>query len=352
LIKPLKPTIHAFKKSLSIPPQGGRQIMAEIFITRKVFSEAIKMLEQAKHTIEINDTDIILSSHELVRRAHGKAGLVCLLNDRIDSKVMDELPSLKVISNIAVGYDNIDISAATQRGIMVTNTPGVLTETTADLAFALLLGAARRIPEADRYIRAGKFKNWQLMQPHMGVDIYEKTLGIVGMGAIGQAVAKRARKGFDMKVIYFSSSRKEHADKELGAEFVGFDELLSKSDFISIHVPLTEKTRHMFSSKEFRRMKRTAILINTARGPVVDEAALVSAIKKGQIRGAALDVFEEEPTVQPELIKMEENVVLAPHIGSASIETRLRMSIMAAENMIQGLKGKRPPNLVNTSVKS
>ena len=321
--------------------------MAEIFITRRVFRDAVDILEKEHHTIDINDSDRILPVRELVKRAHGKAGLICLLNDRIDSAVMDELASLKVISNIAVGYDNIDIAAATQRGIMVTNTPGVLTETTADLAFALLLGAARRIPEADQYTRAGKFKNWQLMQPHMGVDIYEKTLGIVGMGAIGQAVAKRARKGFDMRVIYYSSSRKERAEKEYGAEFVEFNELLALSDFISIHVPLTENTKHMFSTQEFKEMKNTAILINTARGPVVDEAALVEAIKIGQIRGAALDVFEEEPSIHPELIKMKENVVLAPHIGSASIETRLRMAKMAAMNMVEGLKGNRPPNLVN-----
>jgi len=321
--------------------------MAEIFITRRVFRDAIDILEQEGHTIDINDTDRILPARELVKKAHGKTGLICLLNDSIDSVVMDKLPSLKVISNIAVGYDNIDIAAATQRGIKVTNTPGVLTETTADLALALLLGAARRIPEADQFIRAGKFKNWQLMQPHMGVDIYEKTLGIVGMGAIGQAVAKRATKGFDMRVIYFSSSRKERAEKEFGAEFVTFNELLSLSNFISIHVPLTEKTKHMFSTEAFKKMKNTAILINTARGPVVDETALVEAIKDGQIRGAALDVFEEEPSVHPELIKMEENVVLAPHIGSASIETRLRMAKMAARNMVEGLKGNRPPNLVN-----
>ncbi len=324
--------------------------MAEIFITRRVFRDAIDILKRERHTIDINDSDRILPVGELVKRAHGKAGLICLLNDRIDSVVMDELESLKVISNIAVGYDNIDIAAATQRGIMVTNTPGVLTETTADLAFALLLSAARRIPEADQFIRAGKFKNWQLMQPQMGVDIYEKTLGIVGMGAIGQAVAKRARKGFDMRVIYRSLSRKETAEKEYEAEFVEFDELLAMSDFISIHVPLTEKTKHMFTTQEFKKMKNTAILINTARGPVVDEAALVEAIKDGQIRGAALDVFEEEPSVHPELIKMEENVVLAPHIGSASIETRLRMAKMAARNMAKGLKGTRPPNLVNEKV--
>lgn len=326
--------------------------MAEIFITRRVFRDVIDILEKEGHTIDINDSDRILPARELVKRAHGKTGLICLLNDSIDSVVMDKLPSLKVISNIAVGYDNIDIVAATQRGIMVTNTPGVLTETTADLVFALLLGAARRIPEADQFIRAGKFKNWQLMQPHMGVDIYEKTLGIVGMGAIGQAVAKRATKGFDMRVIYFSSSRKERAEKEFGAEFVTFNELLSLSNFISIHVPLTEKTKHMFSTEAFKKMKNTAILINTARGPVVDEAALVEAIKDGQIRGAALDVFEEEPSIHPELIKMEENVVLAPHIGSASIETRLRMAKMAARNMVQGLKGNRPPNLVNKRLDS
>jgi glyoxylate reductase len=326
--------------------------MAEIFITRRVFRGVIDILEKEGHTIDINDSDRILPARELVKRAHGKTGLICLLNDSIDSVVMDKLPSLKVISNIAVGYDNIDIVAATQRGIMVTNTPGVLTETTADLVFALLLGAARRIPEADQFIRAGKFKNWQLLQPHMGVDIYEKTLGIVGMGAIGQAVAKRATKGFDMRVIYFSSSRKERAEKEFGAEFVTFNELLSLSNFISIHVPLTEKTKHMFSTEAFKKMKNTAILINTARGPVVDEAALVEAIKDGQIRGAALDVFEEEPSIHPELIKMEENVVLAPHIGSASIETRLRMAKMAARNMVQGLKGNRPPNLVNKRLDS
>ena len=324
--------------------------MAEIFITRRIFRDAIDILKRERHTIDINDSDRILPVRELVKRAHGKAGLICLLNDRIDSVVMDELESLKVISNIAVGYDNIDIAAATQRGIMVTNTPGVLTETTADLAFALLLSAARRIPEADQFIRAGKFKNWQLMQPQMGVDIYKKTLGIIGMGAIGQAVAKRARKGFDMRVIYRSLSRKETAEKEYEAEFVEFDELLAMSDFISIHVPLTEKTKHMFTTQEFKKMKNTAILINTARGPVVDEAALVEAIKDGQIRGAALDVFEEEPSVHPELIKMEENVVLAPHIGSASIETRLRMAKMAARNMAKGLKGTRPPNLVNEKV--
>ncbi len=324
--------------------------MPEILITRKVFRDAVDLLEQERHTVDINDTDRILPTRELIKRARGKAGLVCLLNDKIDASVMDELLSIKVISNIAVGYDNIDIAGATERGIMVTNTPGVLTETTADLAFALLVSAARKVPEADQYTRAGKFKNWQLMQVHMGVDIYEKTLGIVGMGAIGQAVARRAKKGFDMRIVYHSSSRNESAEKEFEAKFAAFEELLAVSDFISIHVPLTKKTKHMFSTQEFKKMKHTAILINTARGPVVDEAALAEALKDGQIRGAALDVFEEEPAVHPGLIKLKENVVLTPHIGSASIETRLRMAKMAALNMVEALKGNRPPNLVNEAV--
>ncbi len=324
--------------------------MAEIFITRRVFRDVVEVLERQQHVIEINDTDRILPARELVERCRGKAGLICLLNDGIDSGVMDEIPSLKVISNIAVGYDNIDVDAATRRGILVTNTPGVLIETTADLTFALLLGAARRITEADKYVRTGRFEHWELLQPHIGIDIYRKILGIVGMGEIGQAVAKRANKGFDMKVIYFSSSPNEHVEKELGAEFVEFDELLARSDFLSIHVPLNKKTKHMFSNREFRKMKREAILINTARGPIVDEEALVKAIKDGQIRGAALDVFEEEPKVHPELMKIEEHAVLAPHIGSASLETRLQMAMMAARNMLEGLKGKRPPNLVNQVV--
>ncbi len=324
--------------------------MAEILITRKVFGEAVGLLEKERHTIDINDSDRILPTPELIKRADGKAGIICLLNDKIDASVMDELPSIKVISNIAVGYDNIDIAGATERRIMVTNTPGVLTETTADLAFALLVSAARKIPEADQYTRAGKFKNWQLMQVHMGVDIYGKTLGIVGMGAIGQAVARRAKKGFDMRIVYHSSSRNESAENEFEAKFLAFDELLALSDFISIHVPLTKKTKHMFSTREFEKMKNTAILINTARGPVVEEAALVEALEDGRISGAALDVFEEEPTVHPGLIKLKESVILTPHIGSASIETRLRMANMAALNMVEALKGNRPPNLVNEAV--
>ena len=325
--------------------------MAEVFVSRRVFKEVIDFLERDQHSVEINDTDRILPPEELIDRTKGKSGLICLLNDRIHGPIMDALPTLKVISNVAVGYDNINVDDATKRGIMVTNTPGVLTETTADLTFALLLAAARRIPEADTYLRAGKYEQWELMQPQMGIDVCGKILGIVGMGAIGQAVARRARHGFDMNILYYSSSPKKDADKEFGAEYVDLDELLARSDFVSIHVPLNDKTTHMFSTREFRKMKEEAILINTARGPIVDEAALVEALKQGQIRGAALDVFEEEPKVHPELVKLEEHIVLAPHIGSASLETRLKMAMMAATNVVEALKGNRPPNLVNKSVR-
>ena len=232
---------------------------------------------------------------------------------------------------------------------MVTNTPGVLTETTADLAFALLLGVARRIVEADKFTRAGRYEGWELIQPHLGVDVYGKTLGIIGMGRIGTAVAKRANRGFDMKILYCDERKNEEAEKELGAESVEFDKLLEQSDFISIHTPLTEKTRHMFSTEQFKRMKENACLINTARGPVVDEGALVKALKDGEIKGAGLDVYEEEPKIHPELAKLD-NVILLPHIGSASVETRTRMATLAAKNMVAGLNGKQPPNLVNKEV--
>jgi glyoxylate reductase len=250
---------------------------------------------------------------------------------------------------VAVGYDNIDVRAATERGVMVTNTPGVLTETTADLTFALLLSAARRIPEADRYSRKGEFEPWELMQPHLGVDVYGKTLGIVGMGRIGRAVARRG-KGFDMRILYYDARRDEEAERELGAKFTSFDELLRESDFVSIHVPLAEETKGMFGAKEFEKMKRNAILINAARGGIVDEDALAEALKQGKILGAAIDTHQMEPKVHPELAKIERHVVLAPHLGSASGETRLKMALMAAENMIAGLKGERPPNLVNPEV--
>ncbi len=324
--------------------------MANIFISRRIFKEAIDRLEREGHKIEINNTSRILSKEELIKKIEDKDGLVCLLNDEIDPEVMDSNPNLKVVSNIAVGYDNIDVDAATERGIMVTNTPGVLTDTTADLAFALLMSAARRLPEADRFCRAGKYEGWELMQPHLGLDIYGKNLGVVGMGRIGTVVSKRAHLGFDMDILYYDVSRNKEAEEKYDAQFVEFDELLERSDFVTIHTPLIEETWHLFSTEEFKKMKEDAILVNAARGPIVDEDALAQALKNGDIRGAALDVFEEEPKVHPELAKIEEFVVLAPHLGSASRETRLKMARMAAANMIAGLKGQKPPNLVNEKV--
>jgi len=321
--------------------------MSDIFVSRRIFDEAIEKLKAAGHTVEINDTSRILPVEELREKVAGKEGLVCLLNDEIDGALLDAGSELKVVSNVAVGYDNVDVEAATEKDVLVTNTPGVLTDTTADLTFAVLMSAARRIPEADGFSRAGKYEGWELMQPHLGVDVYGKTLGIVGMGRIGTAVAERAKRGFEMEVLYSDVARNEKVEEELGAEFVDFEALLEESDFVSIHTPLTEETEGMFSTEEFERMKETALLINVARGPIVDEDALAGALRDGQIRGAALDVFEEEPQVHPELAEIEESVVLTPHIGSASLDTRRKMADMAVENMIAGLKGEEPPNLIN-----
>ncbi|MBT9139577.1 MAG: putative 2-hydroxyacid dehydrogenase [Dehalococcoidia bacterium] len=319
-----------------------------VYISQRIFSEALEMLRKEGITFEMNE-GARLSKEGLIKKIQEADGLICLLSDGIDSEVLKSNPKLKVVCNVAVGYDNIDVGAATKLKIMVTNTPGVLTETTADLAFALLLSVARRIVEADKFTRRGEYKGWELIQPHLGRDVYGKALGIVGMGRIGTAVAKRASRGFDMKILYYDEIRNEQAEKELGAEFVEFEELLEKSDFISIHSPLTEKTRHMFSTEQFKKMKKSAYLINTARGPVVNEEALVKALRDKEIKGAGLDVYEEEPKVHPELVKLD-NVVLLPHIASASVETRTKMATMAAENMIAALKGKEPPNLVNKEV--
>lgn len=324
--------------------------MSEVFITRRVFPEAKEELKEAGVGFEINDTGKVLDKSELIRNMKGKDGLIPLLNDEVDSEVLDAGDDLKIVANLGVGYDNIDVEAATERGIMVTNTPGVLTETTADLSFGLLLAAARRIPEADRFVRKGNWDGWELIQPQQGVDVHGKTLGIVGMGRIGTAVARRGRLGFDMDVIYYSRTRKEDVEKELDARYVELDELLRESDFVSLHTPLTEETEGLISEREFSTMKEDAILVNVARGPVVDEEALVKAIESGEIRGAGLDVFEKEPEVHPGLKELTESVVLAPHIGSASRETRLKIAEIGVENAIAGLKGEEPPNLVNPEV--
>jgi glyoxylate reductase len=273
---------------------------------------------------------------------------VSQLTDRIDAAFLESLEGVKVVSNVAVGFDNIDLAAATRRGILVTNTPGVLTETTADLAFTLLMAAARRIVEAHQFVHSGRWKRWTI-DLLAGQDIHHQTLGIFGMGRIGQAVARRAA-GFSMRVLYHDSVRAAEAlERELRLEFVSAERLLREADFVSLHVPLTAATRGLIGKRELEMMKPTAILINTARGPVVEEAALAEALRARRIAGAGLDVFEREPEVCPLLLELD-NVVLAPHIASASVATRQRMSIMAAENVIAALAGQRPPNLVNTEL--
>jgi glyoxylate reductase len=324
--------------------------VSEVYITRRIFSEAKERLNEAGVDFEINDTGRVLDRSELIENLEGKDGLIPLLNDEVDAEVLDASDDLKIVANLGVGYDNIDVEAATERGILVTNTPGVLTETTADLSFALLLAAARRIPEADRFVREETWEGWELIQPQLGVDVYGKTLGIIGLGRIGTAVARRGRFGFDMDVVYYSRTRKEEVEDELNARYLELEELLGESDFVSIHTPLTEKTEGLISEPEFSIMKEDAILVNMARGPVVDEDALVRALESGEIRGAGLDVFEEEPVVHPGLKELTESVVLAPHIGSASRETRMKIAEIGVENALAGLRGEEPPNLVNPEV--
>ncbi|HQK83660.1 MAG TPA: D-glycerate dehydrogenase [Atribacter sp.] len=319
-----------------------------IFVTRRIPQEGLEILKRCCQ-VEVSDYDGVIPRSLLLEKVKDTDGLLVLLTDMIDKKVIVAAgKKLRVISNYAVGYNNIDVVEATKRGIMVTNTPGVLTETTADLAWALLMCIGRRIVEGDKLVRAGKFRGWEPMLL-LGTDIHESTLGLIGFGRIGQAMARRA-KGFNLKVIYYDREPVPPIiEKELGASYVSFDELLRKSDFISVHVPLTEETFHLIGQEEFSMMKKESYLINTARGPIIDEKALVKALKGGVIRGAALDVFENEPAIEQELMNLN-NVVIVPHIGSASYRTRTKMAIMAAKNLISALRGERPEFLVNPEV--
>ena len=318
-----------------------------LLVSRHVFPEAIEILEPVAE-IQYHDSSAGLSPEELQEAVVGKQAVVCQLTDKIDAAFMDKGSDLKVISNVAVGFDNIDIPAATERGIVVTNTPGVLTDTTADLAFTLMVAAARRICEADRFLRAGHWGQWEI-DMMTGHDIHGHTLGIFGLGRIGQGMARRAS-GFDMRVIYHDAVRATaEQEAEWGVEYVDRETLFREADFLSIHVPLNEQTRHAVGKDEFAQMKPNAVLVNTSRGPVVDERALADALEQGQIASAGLDVFEHEPIVEPRLLALE-NIVLVPHIGSASITTRTRMCTMAAENAAAVLTGRRPPNPVNPEV--
>ena len=322
-------------------------MQSKVLIPKRIFREAIEYL-QDKVEIDYNDTDRNLSAAELLDRLQDKVGLISMLTNRFSAEVMDALPNLRVIANVAVGFDNIDIPAATERKIVVTHTPDVLTETTADFAWALMMSAARRIPEGERVLRSGKWDKWGI-DLFCGPDIHHSTLGILGMGRIGQALVRRAQ-GFQMRVQYHDAFRAPaEVEQELNLQFVTFDELFRTSDFVSVHVPLLPETRHLVGADEFKLMKKTAVFINTSRGPVVDEAALAWALEERLIAAAGLDVYEREPIVEPRLLALE-NVVLTPHIASASFNTRRAMCMLAAENLVTALEGKRPPTPVNATL--
>lgn len=317
----------------------------KVYVTRRMAQEALDKIAQVTE-MEVWPEELPPPYDVLLEKVRDVDGLLPLLTDRIDANLMDAAPRLKVISNMAVGYDNIDVPEATKRGIVVGNTPGVLTETTADMAFALLMAAARRVAEADAFTRKGRWKTWGPMVM-LGQDIHHATLGIVGLGRIGKEIAKRA-KGFNMKVLYHDQIRQAQEEKQLGVEYVPeLSTLLSRSDFVSIHVPLGPQTHHLIGTAEFALMKPTAILINTSRGPVVDQEALYEALKSHQIFAAAIDVTEVEPIPMDSPLLTLDNIIITPHISSASVATRTKMANMAAENLIAGVQGEILPNCVN-----
>lgn len=316
-----------------------------VYVTRRMAQEALDKIAQVTE-MEVWPEELPPPYDVLLKKVRDVDGLLPLLTDRIDANLMGAAPRLKVISNMAVGYDNIDVPEATKRGIVVGNTPGVLTETTADMAFALLMAAARRVAEADAFTRKGRWKTWGPMVM-LGQDIHHATLGIVGLGRIGKEIAKRA-KGFNMKVLYHDQIRQAQEEKQLGVEYVSeLSALLSKSDFVSTHVPLGPQTHHLIGAAEFALMKPTAILINTSRGPVVDQKALYEALKSHQIFAAAIDVTEVEPIPMDSPLLTLDNIIITPHIASGSVATRTKMANMAAENLIAGVQGEIPPNCVN-----
>jgi len=315
----------------------------KVFVTRPLPNQVLDMLA-ARCDLQVHAEDAAMKPEQLAQACRDVEGLL-VVGTRVSKEVLDLAPKLRVVANCAVGYDNIDVAACTQRRIVVTNTPGVLTETTADLAFALLMAVARRVAEGDRFVREGRWLRWE-WSLLWGADIHGKTLGLYGFGRIARAMARRGR-GFAMRILYHARHRASHAvEGELAATYTDRATLLRESDFLSLHLPLTTDTQHLIRAEDFAAMKPTAFLINTARGKVVDEEALVEALQTRKIAGAGLDVFEHEPHVHPGLLKLD-NVVLMPHVGSATAETRLRMARLAAENLLAVLEGRRPPNPVN-----
>ncbi|HEX2025301.1 MAG TPA: D-glycerate dehydrogenase [Actinomycetota bacterium] len=316
-----------------------------VLVTRRLPPKPMEVLRE-RFDVDLWEGDGAIPRDELLTRIGGKPGAITLLTDKVDGELLDAAgPELRIVANYAVGFDNIDVDECTRRGVMATNTPEVLTETTADTAWALMMAAARRVPEGDRFLRSRTPWIWgpEMM---LGQDVHGKVLGIVGFGRIGQAVARRG-KGFGMSVRYYDVFRpSSEVEEALGAQYLELDELLAGSDFISVHVALTPETRHLFGPEQFRRMKPTAVLVNTSRGPVIDEAALVEALRAGELFAAGLDVFEKEPEVHQGLLELD-NAVIIPHLGSATVETRDAMGMVAVDNLTAALEGRRPPTLLN-----
>jgi glyoxylate reductase len=321
----------------------------KVYVTRQLFPEAIKILEKVAQVEVFEGEDDPVPRDLLLKKVEKIDGLLPMLTDNINAELMDRAKNLKVVSNYAVGYNNIDVDAATERGIMVTNTPDVLTDTTADTAFMLLMAISRRLVEVDKYVREGKWVKAWGPKMFLGSDVTGKTLGIIGIGRIGSALVPRA-KGFKMKVIYNDMMRSPEKERSLGIEYREFDELLREADYVSVHVPLTAETQHLIGERELSIMKPTAYLINTSRGPVVDESALYRALRSRVIAGAALDVHEKEPVDPDDPLLGLDNIIMAPHIGSATVETRIAMAVRAATNLSSALRGERPLDLVNPQV--
>lgn len=319
----------------------------KVYVTRRIPDEAIELLEE-QFDVEVNPEDRVLLKEELLEKVRGMDAVLCLITDNIDREVLEAAgEKCKIFANYGVGYNNIDIAAATQNNVIITNTPGVLDDATADLAWALLMAVSRRIVPADKFTRNGAFQAWDPMM-FLGRDITGKTLGLIGAGRIGSNFAKKA-KAFDMKILYTGLRANPKLESELGAIYVDKETLLKEADFVSLHVPLQPSTIHYIGEKEFSLMKKTSVIVNTSRGPVIDEKALVRALKQGEIWGAGLDVYENEPDIEPELLDMY-NVVLVPHIASATMETRTNMGLIAAKNIVKVLAGENPDTCVNIEV--
>jgi|SRR3989344_1104724 len=319
----------------------------KIYVTRKIPSAGIELLQANGFEVDVSPKDGVLNKAELISALSAKEydAVLCLLTDKIDKEVFEALPSAKIFANYAVGFNNIDLEVAKEKGITITNTPGVLTDTVAEHTFALIIALSTRTVEADKFTRDGKYNGWAPLM-FLGTDLKGKTLGILGAGRIGSRVAYHAKNGFDMNIIYNDPKPNDYFDKELSAKYLSTTEdVLKEADFVSIHVPLLESTKHLINKERLSLMKKSAYIVNTSRGPVIDETALVEALKNGTISGAGLDVFENEPTLAPGLSELQ-NVVLTPHIASATVETRSKMSEMAAQNIVDFLEGREPRNKV------